>query len=510
MSIHWDAVSADHHVYVSHNANRESEIFSIIEARFGIPAAQAKKIWKQLRPMHGIKWDLGKHLISKEQLDKVDHVFRTYVQHLGRTEERTSSTRAGVLANYLLCKTSSLEVDHPNCPRLRRPKLRDAWRAIFVKRDPKLLAEFRNHLQAAINESDDDAFIHNVLSLYAFTYPEEGQQITIKGKNYRIDKKLQLTPKWFSSPIPAYGILSDENEADPILIFLGSTYPAGEGFIATWLGDCTPFQSVGKVASRSADITDWLEGKQNVTATGVSLGGALSLHAYKHPQVNRVFAYNPAGLYPCDFCVSEGEVNIYSQWNDLVSTMGHFPKGANVWRVIKEGEDESFILAHARAYTGMAHTRVKSSVRYEHSRPVRAILTLTHMVASPIIFTLCLLLYGMQTLLKKIYKTFSLSYLDDKKHTSSRDKVLTVGLLILGTFVLTIALYSFTHTRSLPVRGLLQDLGKKGFNGIMGATVTLGMLTALGSIRSIPRHYRSKAREVRFIRVGLEGEVVGI
>ena len=139
---------------------------------------------------------------------------------------------------------------------------KDVLNKIFVERDKEFSAVFRQLLQDELNSpiaeggaplSVRERHIGHLIALIPYTYPEVGETFRIpvfqpggvRWGEYRVDTVIQLTPSFFSSPLPAYGLQSDDPTIPPILAFLGSTYPAGDGFIASWLSDCSPFFSVG-------------------------------------------------------------------------------------------------------------------------------------------------------------------------------------------------------------------------------------------------------------------------
>jgi hypothetical protein len=290
--------------------------------------------------------------------------------------------------------------------------------AAFVKKDPALLSKVLVELRATldccgkklpVNAEEEIAFqslVGNIVALLPYCYPEKGQEINIplkidgvwKHLPYRVDKKFDLTPKRFS-PIAAYGLVSEEGP--PLLSFLGTTYPAGDGYAATLFSDFTPGLSVGHAPFLfgKKEIGAWLEDKAQVRVFGVSLGGALAfqtLRAFKE-KIGSLEVYNPPGLYSWNWTESYNEdgpkVNIYYQENDLVASMGYFPKGSNVhvYRVIPEKE-RGVIEAHIRAFSGSEKVSyLKSDPAYENSRPLRKILTFLHLVLTPL-FCLGLLL----------------------------------------------------------------------------------------------------------------------
>jgi hypothetical protein len=305
------------------------------------------------------------------------------------------------------------------------------FKKLFLAPDAGSLTQFRTKLQEGlkaglsafeageISEATLQAFTFNIVALIPYTYPQEGATIQIPVKNgegvwemalYQVDKKFQMTPAWFSTPLPVYGLLSED--APPILACLGTTYPPGEGFVATLLSDFTPGFSPGHVACLYGrkEMTEWLKDKKNVRVAGTSLGGAISFHLSRlHSEaISEVYAFNPAGLYPCDWRgVDHSQIayHIYSNDNDVVSTMGVFPEGENVhvYRVLTS-ERENFIASHSNVYHALKRvTIIRTPVEYENRRIEHILLTALHMVFSSLVFFVVLPLHLVYLLCKFIY-----------------------------------------------------------------------------------------------------------
>lgn len=238
------------------------------------------------------------------------------------------------------------------------------------------------------------AFIGHIISLIPFTYPEENTPFIIPQKidgqwkkcHYRIDRKFELTPGWFSSPMVSYGLVS--SDGPPIMSFLGTTFPGGDGYLATILADFTPCMSVGHAPYLLGrqQIVDWLADKEKVRLYGISLGGAMTFQVLRHhrDKIESVEAFNPPGLYPWDWKEDYNEgpkINIYYHDNDLVPSTGFFPEGRDVtvYRLYT-GNTETFRRAHIRVYSAFDHVTVlKSDPAYENKRWERKILTGCHM-----------------------------------------------------------------------------------------------------------------------------------
>jgi hypothetical protein len=100
---------------------------------------------------------------------------------------------------------------------------------------------------------------------------------------------------------------------------------------------------------------------------------------------------------------------IYSNANDLVSTMGFFPEGENVhfYRVLIE-ESENFLDAHAKVYLASNKvTIVQTSSTYENRRIERIALTAAHFLFSSVIFFLLLPVQLIYRLIEFLYHLIS-------------------------------------------------------------------------------------------------------
>lgn len=288
------------------------------------------------------------------------------------------------------------------------------------------LTSFRSELQrvliyayenrAGVNEELFTLFVHQTLSLLPFAYPSEEFEIQVPvkiGENwdlkpYRLDKKFELAHQLLVSPIPAFGLLSEEG-GPPLLLFMGTTYPAGEGFIGTLLSDFIPGCSVGALAIHCArdELNSWLAEHGGAYAMGLSLGGALSLHVARlfGNKVAQVFAFVPPGLYPRELAAFEGsetQIHLLLHEGDYIAHHGFFPQGENVklYRV-HEDRPSSSLSAHARIFLTSANIRVVcDSVEEENNRFSRKLFTGLHMIVSPFLFASMLPFYLLVTLFK--------------------------------------------------------------------------------------------------------------
>lgn len=296
--------------------------------------------------------------------------------------------------------------------------------SVFIEPDKDLLRKAQQELQNALNAAWDrlqidedaeslvEAFIGHVLSIVPYTYPEPKMNLTIPMKiegswkqcSYTITEKLQLTPAALCSPIVAYALESKEGPA--LLSFLGTTYPAGEGFAATLLTDSTPFCSVGKGAYwlGKEKIQSWIDKQSGVQLYGLSLGGAMAFHTLRDhkAKILSLYAYNPPGLYPWEWSEAYSQpIHIYYHERDVVALSGYFPtgEGVEITRILKKEPNNAF-KAHAQIYTASTPLdlesnlvfMLKSDVDYEHSRIARVAMTIVHFVAALLLFLALLLM----------------------------------------------------------------------------------------------------------------------
>lgn len=172
----------------------------------------------------------------------------------------------------------------------------------------------------------------------------------------------------------AYGLEPIQNTmAQPHLLFMGTTYPAGQGFWSQIKTDLEGFETAGKQLYRNSHekIRQWLERQsQKAHVCGISLGGSLSLllaiHQGEH--ISRVDALNPPGLY------SSWHRSRFDLWDDLqekplvivqknkIDPVSLFGEWKEDWTVIdvtppedKEGPNST--AAHAMNYAGLKDTQ---------------------------------------------------------------------------------------------------------------------------------------------------------
>ena len=171
----------------------------------------------------------------------------------------------------------------------------------------------------------------------------------------------------------AYGLSPLQNFlATPHLIFMGTTYPAGQGLRSQLRADMNGFQTAGELLYKNSRhrISEWISQQEKKPhVCGLSLGGTLSLLVAidQGDQISRVDALNPAGLHPhllrsthdkWSTLNPKPQVYIQKQGNDPVSRYGYWKED---WQILhvnppasKKGPNA--LADHALNYAGFAET----------------------------------------------------------------------------------------------------------------------------------------------------------
>lgn len=282
-----------------------------------------------------------------------------------------------------------------------------AFKAVFVQRDHVTLKTMRlafqqgfDHLYETqlkerqfteIQIEQTNLYFSNCLSLLPFgdITPYESIRIPqyINNQWNMVEYKvvpIELTPttgfkQLFirdEDRVFAYGLEPlNKSTAIPHLIFMGTTYPAGQGFLSQINTDLEAFETVGKKLYRSGEkrIREWLlrqDKKPHVC--GMSLGGALSLLLAMHhgDKLHRVDALNPAGIYDpwkksrfdrWDELLEKPDVIIQRQGQDVVSRFGIYKKDWSLVDVTAPDEKQgpNFLIHHALNFAGLKGVQFK-------------------------------------------------------------------------------------------------------------------------------------------------------
>lgn len=218
------------------------------------------------------------------------------------------------------------------------------FKAVFIQRDPELLKEFRLAFQQGFEhlftQLDGQQFnqeqmeqiqlyLSNCMSLLPYSDLTPYESIKIPqyiGNKWELVEfsvtPIELTSHARGKPrdhdrVFAYGLEPINNpKARSQLIFMGTTYPVGQGFVPQVSTDLEAFETVGTslYISGRTKIREWLlQQNDKVNVCGVSLGGSLSLLLALDlgGLLHRVDAMNPAGLHEYQ------NKSPYDHWDDL-------------------------------------------------------------------------------------------------------------------------------------------------------------------------------------------------
>ncbi|MFT4059922.1 MAG: hypothetical protein QM652_10285 [Legionella sp.] len=281
----------------------------------------------------------------------------------------------------------------------------DVLHAIFITRNHEYLREMRFAFQQGFHEifnqlkeldyTEEDSeqiqlYLSNCLSLlpYGDLTPYESISIPQYIDNHWEMVEYQIKPIELTEGherdcdrVFAYGLEPlFQRKAESHLIFMGTTYTAGQGFLPQVKTDAKGFESVGKTLYRTGRprIQKWLEQQENtVHVCGTSLGGSLSLLLAidkGNYRLSRVDALNPAGLHDAwsksrfdhwDELTEKPKVVVQKQGNDPVSYFGVWKKGWNILEVSPPADKKGSngIWDHILNYAGIEGTK------YNHVDP---------------------------------------------------------------------------------------------------------------------------------------------
>jgi hypothetical protein len=389
------------------NNKLQQQVLSFFQERYHFADQKSfKKVWDKL----GTKVWTPKDELTAGTLRSIDTKLKESLIYHGEGIHAPKNP-----SNYSTIKQLTQALLHGNPVTLDLIEKRTI-KAILISTDVELLKQFRNELQIEIENLSQNlpknrqeeivwrAFLGNIIAILPFSYPQTGEEIILPILENGICRKatyiIEVIPLKYDdnfTPMPSLGLRPKSDPiAPPILSFMGTTYPAGNGFTATLLADFAPGYSVGEIIyNRNAQLIDkWLENKSNVHLIGISLGGAMVFHTLRHHhEIARVDAYSPPGLNKNNWENGIGStchVNIYCQPGDIVTNVGNWPTGDNVslYTIIPHHKNlpNHPFSAHARIFTGCDRiTIIKESPEEANQYLARSILTKIHNVLGPLL-----------------------------------------------------------------------------------------------------------------------------
>ncbi len=313
-----------------------------------------------------------------------------------------------------------------------------AMSAVFLKRDPKLLANARQVLRDVLVKLYDqikeqgnseynhifEANIAYLLSIYPHLIPDEFEKLSIpqliegewKLCDYRI-QRIQLTPKIFGSPVHAFifkGKTEDGKGAPPLVSFKGTTYPTDDGAFLSILSDLNPFVSVGEMnlifggKEFKSELARATKEGGKARIAGLSQGGALAqIAAQYYPDlVENIHAFNPPALrgrLANKKLSSQPDIRIFWQNRDVVSGLGcQYNPNAKIFYTIGE-QNYGRLVSHARGLVAEKDVIiVKLNTKRVNNSFWRKAISIIQTIVSPIIFILLSTIYFVYRLLYEL------------------------------------------------------------------------------------------------------------
>jgi pimeloyl-ACP methyl ester carboxylesterase len=289
----------------------------------------------------------------------------------------------------------------------------------------KLLVE--NHSPDFNEHFHMEMIVGDLLALYPFLAPKEGEEVKVPVKigdawheiTYQTER-IELTPSWMGSPLVAYGLKPSTNveNAPPILLFKGTTFPADEGATLSILTDINPGASVGNYAFHFGreKIQQWLSkntSNQKAVICGKSLGGALSWRtAMTFPEhVSKVMAYGPPGfafsekkqLHQAKENYPDMEINFFCQKNDLVPFSDHaaLEGDVNYYQVNSPKNSKNPLMAHAAMLSLHDQSKMKKMTQEKIFSPWKRLAVTAMRYFASLFFPLILLGHVIKTVIEK-------------------------------------------------------------------------------------------------------------
>ena len=483
---------------MSNNLSISSSTLSAqLAAEHNIPEPIVKKVLPILMSEHKISWEKRNVSVSAEDQATLTQLFRDLVHHgegAMPTANYPPKSAAESFWNKISGKSNQLakvKGDHDS--------IFSYFYSVAIEAQEHHINEFReeyfrqlSQIKPHDNEVIRSCCAYPLLTFLPFMKPAIGRQFCFNNINYIVDNCIDLPT--LGGSIPVY-VLKDQNES-LTLVFKGSTFPGDKGYAASWLSDFTPAVSVGHFPARSKELKEWFDNHNDVTVIGASLGGSLALQMVSlyGDKLKEAHAFNPAGLTFCKNFKEENEnvpVYIYSQWNDLVSNMGYFPKWATVYRIM--ADDADVTRAHAEVFAGKKEvTVIKTTGSYQNSRTGRHLLSSAHKLGSIVPFTII----GSSTVMYNIYDVITRQSIGRKEKTSYFDIATVITQIALGALLIAVAIYARKHRQLPQIKKIIQEIGTKRFEQSTMALIIIGSLMTAGGLRAIG-HFKKKKPRVK-------------
>jgi|GEM_PF-4054044 len=279
---------------------------------------------------------------------------------------------------------------------------KEVLQAAFIKKNPillkqamkffdKVFLEIFTQLQTADKNTEKllEITLGKAISLIPFFEAKTGTKFNIPQKidgqyrlvEYKVDQ-IKLTPDILGSNIFAYGLKpTSDNNARPIISFMGTPHATCSGAFLARFFDFIPFLGVGEgLYYLSKDIiTSYIDTAYNehgpIKAYGISLGGAMVLLAKAHqPEKIEAKPYNPAGVkdrirkvYQKNKGLNNPKTTVVVHENDKVPKVGRLFKDSEYLKVLSTKNDNIY-LSHVKPLSNLDNIAViKGDVNKENN-----------------------------------------------------------------------------------------------------------------------------------------------
>lgn len=282
----------------------------------------------------------------------------------------------------------------------------DNFSALFITRNPLLLSSLRVEIQYIFLNIEAclhryvldiptqhrlDIFISNLLTAYPFLDPENGEEVTMPHKiadawhmvRYQFEK-IDISPQGGllaslleeEDRLYAYGLSPISHaDAQPILLFMGTSYPSGQGADLNWLYNFAPNHSVGE-KHHPAHVAHWIAQRHHIKAIGHSKGGTMAMiYAATYPHaIRQADCLSPTALSSATLArlstnwaslEAPPQINVYAHRQDPVYYIDrNFLPQTTIYRFGEKDDHVHPLAAHAHYFAGRKNTVIR---QYQHN-----------------------------------------------------------------------------------------------------------------------------------------------
>ncbi|MDC3181094.1 hypothetical protein OAT84_03015 [Gammaproteobacteria bacterium] len=292
----------------------------------------------------------------------------------------------------------------------------------YLKRHPELQQSFFQQLTTHLcdipnrNIEHKQATIKHLLNFIPLaithedeiTLPIEQADGGFKFVDYKIEK-FPLTSKLLPSSHQYYALALSADQQPSQLIFMGTAPLSVQGSMTTVLADLFPLKSIGWLLSfKSKSLLAWSKKQSTIHATGLSLGGAVTLAQSSYlDHIDQIDIFNPA-LPKTPTHLPHTKVNVHINHSDPVQkTGGYVPISANVIKYqAKHPSDQlSSFLPHIQCYAATNAKDIEKLKGQDYNQQINTLKAkFIYHILRPIGFLLFLPIYLLSLIIQTILR----------------------------------------------------------------------------------------------------------